>query len=185
MKLASGTIEDGVINRSQAEFIQKWIMTNAGNSFIRPILKRLDDIFSNNYIFTEEEIMDFLLTLSHFSGEDLDSKRLQRVTPQIFTSDFGIEEIEEMKFEGKMFCFTGTFEYGNREECEQATKKEGGLVGDLTEETDYLVVGTYFVRSKKVTRGKILRYKHEKLEIISEEYWKKKLTSLSISDFLR
>ena len=142
-------------------------------------------MFSNNYIFTEEETIDFLLTLSHFSGQDLDSKRLQRVTPQIFTPNFGMEEIEEIEFEGKMFCFTGTFEYGNREECEQGHKERGRIGRDLTEETDYLVVGTYFVRSKKVTRGKILMYKHEKPAIISEEYWKKKLTSLSIGDFLK
>lgn len=132
--------------------------------------------------FTKEESIDRLLTLSHFSGEDFDLKRLRRTTPPPWTFTLSDPEIE---FEGKRFCFTGTFEYGNRKEYEQATKREGGSVGDLTEKTDYLVVGMYFARSRKIMRGKVLRHKHGKPAIIREEDWKKELISLSISDFLR
>lgn len=184
--LASGVIADRVITQSEAEFLQKWLMANAGNPFIGPILKRLNDMLSDK-VLDEEESKELLQTLTNLSGGDFELGALRRSAPTFFDSP-----VPEIEFEGKEFCFTGTFAYGNREECEQAVKNMGGSVGDLTKKTDYLVVGIYVTDSwvssslgGEIAAGKGLRYRHGRPVIVGEEDWKKKLEKKLISEFLR
>jgi NAD-dependent DNA ligase len=90
------------------------------------------------------------------------------------------EPAPEIGFQGKAFCFTGKFQSGTRQECQDKTLELDGIVDPRpTLKTDYLVVGTgvspdwvhtsYGTKIKKVIQqvstGKATT------SIVSEELW--------------
>ena len=82
-----------------------------------------------------------------------------------------------MEYEGKRFCFTGTFEWGKRKDCEEKVKNLGGRLGGINKSLDYLVVGKYESESwihgqygRKIEKAMELRQNFP-VAIISEEHW--------------
>lgn len=60
--------------------------------------------------------------------------------------------IGEIDYNGKTFCFTGVFEYGERKVCESAITDKGGKIAKrVTRDLDYLIVGSDFSPSWKQT----------------------------------
>ena len=55
----------------------------------------------------------------------------------------------DLLFPGHRYCFTGTFTFGQRKQCEHAVIDRGGTAGSLTQKTQFLVVGTYATESWK------------------------------------
>ena len=52
------------------------------------------------------------------------------------------DDVEPIDFEDSNFCFSGRFKYGNKKQCEEATKAQGGAVHErVRKDTHYLVVG--------------------------------------------
>jgi len=86
-----------------------------------------------------------------------------------------------IEFIGKRFCFTGTFVYGERWECEKAVEDRGAECGALAQRTHYLVVGEKITDAwKHATFGnKISQARAWQLEgrshikIVSEAHWVK------------
>lgn len=86
-------------------------------------------------------------------------------------------------FDGRVFMFTGVFEFGTRERCEQAVRERGGLVVPREKEVsyliDYLVVGSkgstrwkHEVYGAKIETAVVERHIHGKPAIINEEHWR-------------
>jgi NAD-dependent DNA ligase len=83
----------------------------------------------------------------------------------------------------RSFCFTGKFEYGSRENCENSVKERGGIIiKTVSSNLDYLVVGTQgspnWKRGKygrKIESAILLRREHGNPAIVSEEHWIKYL----------
>lgn len=83
-------------------------------------------------------------------------------------------------FEGKKFCFTGTFDFGERELCTRETILRGAsVVPSLTKKTDYLVVGANVTETWKHSSfgNKIMvatKWRHAgcPIAIISESHWR-------------
>ena len=179
MGIASGVIADGVVTQKEAEFLQKWIIANqtaTANPAIAPILKRLNEMLADK-VLDKEEAEELLQILTSFSGGNFELGELRKSTSLYFDKDVEIE------FEGARFCFTGTFAYGSRKECKIAVEKKGGSVGNLTLETDYLVVGVYATDSwvqgsfgRKIEKAVTQRERHGCPLIVSEEDW---LTAIS------
>ena len=81
-------------------------------------------------------------------------------------------------FGGRSYCFTGTFNYGGRKECEGIVTSRGGRAGSLTKKTDVLVIGLYATESWKHSSfgNKILtacawRDEGVPISIVSEQHW--------------
>lgn len=189
MGLASGVIADGVFTQKEAKFIQKWILSNVSvflqqNPIITPLLVSLNQILSDK-VLDKEESAELLDTLSNLSLETLSKLffdfslggfklgEMRESTSAFFDSPF-----PEIELEGKVFCFTGTFAYGGRKECERIVKNNGGSVDNLTRKTDYLVVGIYatdlWLNSSlghKLKKSVMYRDKYGTPAIVSEEEW--------------
>ena len=89
------------------------------------------------------------------------------------------DPIPEVPITGKCFCFTGRFEFGSRNECQQTVVSRGGSFTDnVTGKTDVLVIGndanpTWSQGSygNKIEAAMVNRMDHGKPIIISEVYW--------------
>jgi NAD-dependent DNA ligase len=83
-----------------------------------------------------------------------------------------------LTFTGRVYCFTGTFLFGQRKDCEKAVADRGGSCGGLTNKTEFLVIGAYATESWKHTSfgNKImhacdLRDHGHPIAIVCEEHW--------------
>lgn len=80
------------------------------------------------------------------------------------------------------YCFTGTFNYGQRKHCEQAVKERGASAGSLTQKTNVLVIGVYATESwkhssfgAKILKACDFRDSGLPISIVSEEHWTRHL----------
>ena len=77
------------------------------------------------------------------------------------------------KFSNKKLMFTGGFRNMSRSEAKSIAENNGGKVlGSISKNLDYLVVG-----DSKPTKSKIEQAKELNIEIILEKDWKKILNS--------
>lgn len=120
-----------------------------------------------------EERAELLHTLSQFStrdfelGETLKSTSLPLCNPA-----------PDLTFQGQRYCFTGTFNYGNRKHCEATAVARGAMVGSLTQGTNVLVIGVYATESwkhssfgNKITKAVEWRENGLPISIVSERHW--------------
>jgi BRCA1 C Terminus (BRCT) domain len=91
-------------------------------------------------------------------------------------------------FLGSCFCFTGTFAFGTRKECEAAVLAKGGVCKSLTHETGYLVIGAYATDSwahssfgRKIEKAVHMREKGSRIAIVAEPYWVGQLRQSSLA----
>src|SRR2546425_2299320 len=85
-------------------------------------------------------------------------------------------------FEGRIFLFTGEFEFGTRTRCEQAVRERGGVIPknkEVSHVIDYLVVGArgsaHWKRETygaKIEAAVVERHIHRKPAIITEKHWR-------------
>jgi NAD-dependent DNA ligase len=93
------------------------------------------------------------------------------------------DEPNPVLFDGRVSIFTGVFEFGTRERCEQAVRERGGLVIPRDKEVshliDYLVVGSkgstrwkHEEYGAKIEAAVVERHIHGKPAIIREAHWR-------------
>jgi NAD-dependent DNA ligase len=103
---------------------------------------------------------------------------------QIPTSNEMLDDpASEVVFEGRSFCFTGIFVFGDgdRNQCEVAVRKRGGFCYERAfPDLNYLVVGSFAEPSwshesygRKIETALKLKFHGSKCKIISEEQWTK------------
>jgi hypothetical protein len=85
-------------------------------------------------------------------------------------------------FPDKRFCFTGTFNYGDRWECEEAVEERGGECGGIAQRTHYLVIGAKITDAwkhatfgNKISQAKAWQAQGHPIKIVSEAHWVKYL----------
>jgi NAD-dependent DNA ligase len=170
--LARGLCADGVINEAEVDFLQKWLVANLSISsepMINRLYERVEDILSDGAA-SADECAGLLTTLNAFSdtdfalGEMMKSSTLPLCCPA-----------PELKFHGRLYCFTGKF--GDRPKFEEAVAQRGGRVSSLTQNTDVLVIGTYATESwkhsnegNKIIRAVEMRESGHPIAIISQDH---------------
>jgi NAD-dependent DNA ligase len=85
--------------------------------------------------------------------------------------------------DGKLFCATGEFDNGTRQELYREIEKAGGLTSDtVTRKTDYLIVGNkcsqawaYSCYGRKVEKAISMRKSGQVITIIRESDFMKEL----------
>lgn len=173
--LARGLVADGNINQAEVEFFEKWLVANAGISDL-PILATLYDrvreILADGVV-DEDEKTELLDTLSRFSNRDFElGETLKSTTLPL------CNPAPALRFEGLNYCFTGTFNYGQRKHCEAAVMDRGASAGGLTQKTNVLVIGVYATDSwkhssfgNKIMNAVEFRSRGLPISIVSEEHW--------------
>lgn len=177
--IARGIAADGVLNHAEVEFLQKWLAANLSISdqpVIRTLFERVSDILRDG-IADAEECTELLDTLNRFSNRDFELGEVLKSTSLPLCNP-----PPDLDFTGRTYCFTGTFTYGKRGDCERAVTERGASCGGLSLRTNYLIVGVYATESWKHSSmgNKILKaceWRDEgvPISIVSEEHWTKHL----------
>ena len=173
--LARGLCADGVLNQAEVEFLQKWLAVNidiSGSPVINTLYSRVSEVLSDGIV-DEAEREELLQTLEAFSGNDIELGETLKATTLPLC-----DPAPELDFQGKAYCFTGTFNYGLRRICEQAVVNRGAVCGSLTRGTDVLVIGVYATESwkhsafgHKVMKACEMRDAGVPIALVSEEHW--------------
>lgn len=177
--LARGVAADGTLNQSEVEFLQKWLAANMAISnqpMIAKLYHRINDVLADG-IADEEECRDFLETLNSFSSRDFELGEVLKSTTLPLCDPAPV-----LDFDGRRYCFTGTFNYGGRRDCEAAAADRGATCGSLTQRTEVLVIGAYATESwkhssfgTKIVKAVDFREAGLPIAIVSEDHWVKYL----------
>jgi len=173
--LARGLAADGMINQAEIEFLQKWLAANVAISdqpMIRKLYDRVNGILADG-IADADECRDLLDTLNSFSNRDFELGEVLRATTLPLCDPTPV-----LTFAGKRYCFTGTFNFGGRRDCEGAVATRGGDCGSLTKNTNVLVSGMYATESwkhssfgTKIIKAVDMREAGVPIAIVSERHW--------------
>jgi hypothetical protein len=144
--VARGLLADRKIDQSEIEFLQKWLTANIDIStqpLIRTLYQRIGETLRDGIVDANES-SDLFDTLNHFVHDDFELGESLKAT------SLPLNDPEpDLDFLGYRYCFTGTFTFGKRKQCEEAIIDRGGTAGSLTQKTNFLVVGTYATDSWK------------------------------------
>ncbi len=173
--LARGLVADDHINQAEIEFLQKWLAANIGiceQPLISTLYQRVNDILQDG-IADDEEKAELLDTLARFSNRDFELGEVLKPTSLPLC-----DPAPALSFEGLRYCFTGTFNYGQRKHCEEAVTNRGALAGSLTQKTNVLVIGAYATDSwkhssfgHKIMEAVKWRGAGHPIAIVSEAHW--------------
>lgn len=173
--LARGLCADGVLNHAEVEFLQAWLAANfgiSGNPVITTLYTRVAEVLSDG-VADAVEREELLQALKDFSGNDIELGETLKSTKLPLC-----DPAPMLDFSGKTYCFTGTFSYGGRRQCEQAIVDRGGVCGSLTRKTDVLVIGIYATESwkhsafgHKIMKASDMRDSGVPIAIVSEDHW--------------
>lgn len=173
--LARGLAADGTINKAEVEFLQKWLAANAEISnqpIIRTLYRRVNDILADGVLDADEHA-ELLDTLNSFSNRDFELGEVLKPTTLPLCDPAPI-----LTFTGRLYCFTGTFNFGQRKHCEQAIVDRGGRSGGLSQKTEVLVIGAYATESwkhssfgDKIVKATEWRDQGLPISIVAENHW--------------
>lgn len=173
--LARGLAADGDLNHSEVEFLQKWLATNLAISqqpLIRTLYGRINTILADGVV-DEEEKSTLLDTLNSLSNRDFELGEVMKPASLPLCDPAPL-----LRFERQVYCFTGTFIFGQRKDCERAIAERGGFAGSLTQKTNVLVVGAYATDSwkhssfgNKILKASDWRNEGRSIAIVSEQHW--------------
>jgi NAD-dependent DNA ligase len=173
--LARGIAADGDLNIAEVEFLQKWLAANISISeqpIIRTLYQRINDILADGVLDAEEKEV-LLETLNSFSDRDFELGEVLKSSTLPLCDPAPL-----LIFPGTIYCFTGTFIFGQRKDCERAVADRGGVSGSLTQKTQVLVIGAYATESwkhssfgNKIIRATEWRDEGRPIAIVSEQHW--------------
>ena len=174
--ISRGILADGQVNQAEAEFLQKWLAVNtsiSGEPLIQGLYRRVAEILSDG-VFDEEEKAELFDTLNRFTVGDFELGEVMKPTTLPLC-----HPAPALSFRGLRYCFTGTFNFGQRKHCEAAVVERGASVGGITQKTQVLVIGAYATESWKHSSfgNKILQAAEWReggfpISIVSEEHWR-------------
>jgi len=173
--LARGIAADDLINQFEVEFLQKWLAANMAISdqpMIRRLYDRVNDILADGVV-DADEARDLLDTLNSFSNRDFELGEVMKSSSLPLC-----DPAPTLTFLDRRYCFTGTFNFGERRKCEGTVEERGGSCGTLTQKTDVLVIGMYATESwkhstfgTKIIKAVDMRESGIPVSIVSEEHW--------------
>ena len=173
--LARGLAADGDLNHSEVEFLQKWLAANLAISqqpLIRTLYHRINAVLADGVV-DEEEKSTLLDTLNSISNRDFELGEVMKPASLPLCDPAPL-----LRFERQTYCFTGTFIFGQRKDCERAVAERGGSAGSLTQKTNVLVVGAYATDSwkhssfgNKILKASDWRDQGRPIAIVSEQHW--------------
>ena len=172
--LARGLIADGALSEAEVRCLETWLAANLSVShqpLIALLYDRIRSILADG-VADQEECEDLLAALTTFTGDAELGEAPKATTLPL------CRPAPALTFEGKLYCFTGTFSFGQRKHCEQAVAERGATGGSLTRKTDVLVIGAYATDSwkhssfgNKILKAAEMRARGIPISIVSEQHW--------------
>lgn len=174
--IARGLVADGVVNELEAEFLIRWLKENEHITCwpFDVLNKRVRVMLADGMIDAEErqELLEVLRDL--IGGEPAAGKAVNFASALPLT-----QPAPDIVFAGKTFCFTGTFAFGERKDCQAAVVRLGGKPQDkVTTRLDYLVIGSlgnedwmHSTFGRKIQQALDFNAKGRGIAIVSEDAW--------------
>lgn len=173
--IARGISADRLVNQSEADYLYKWLVANQAcnsNPVVAALLVRVKEMLVDGNL-DEAEAAELQETLHNFSAGDFEIGELLKSTT------LPVDNPQpDILFSGQRFCFTGTFAFGSRKDCEAAVQDRGGSAGPLSQKTNYLVIGAYATDSwahstfgRKIEQAVEWRSAGVPIAIIAEPHW--------------
>ncbi len=111
-------------------------------------------------------------SIYNFFSNEINNTIVKDLSDKLNISNYSIKNVNG-KFSNKKLMFTGGFKNMSRSEAKMIAEKNGGkVVGSISKNLDYLVVG-----ETKPTKRKVEQAKQLKIKIILEKDWNKILNS--------
>lgn len=175
--ISRGLLADGQLNDREIEFLHRWLAANEGarsNPLVSQLISRLNASLADGVI-DDDERRDLQATMMALTSNDFElGEVLKSATLPL------CDPAPEIRFNGARMCFTGTFTYGTRRECESVTSTLGASCGSLTHKTTYLVIGEYATDSwkhsafgNKIMQAVEWRNNGIPISIVSEPHWRR------------
>ena len=177
--IARGLLADGSLNDSEIQFLRKWLVASegiTGNPLLVDITNHVEDVLADGIVTPEERsglmrMLDNLCNNDFEIGEALKPGNLPLCSPP-----------PVLYFSGERYCFTGTFTFGQRKDCEQIVQDRGAIAGSLTKKTTVLVIGDYATESwaqssfgRKIEKAVTMRTSGVPIHIVAEKHWRNAL----------
>jgi len=176
--LARGLIADNILNDDEILCLFNWLSANQDASdspLTAPLARRVEEALADGVIDDEEraglfEYLSQLVANDSEAGEAVKSSTLPLCDPP-----------PDVVFEGQRFCFTGSFTYGKRKDCEAAVVERGGFCkSSVAWATRFVVIGEYATDAwmhstfgRKIEHAMGYREQGAPISIIGEAHWRK------------
>lgn len=176
--IVKGVMADGVVTHGEVEFLLRWMEANRQAANLWPakaLYPRLAQVASKGSmnLHEEREMLDLLMktvggNTAPQDGFSSNSTKLPLTEP-----------VEPLLFEGRAFCFTGTFHSGSRDWCHsQVIERQGRSIENITKKLHYLVIGdlgtetwAHSTHGRKIEKAIAYNTAGCRIAIVSEEYW--------------
>jgi NAD-dependent DNA ligase len=180
--IVKGVMADGMVHQGEVEFLIDWLENNRGALDKWPakaIYPRMKAALADGRmdIDEEREILNLLLltvggNTAPMHGESSNSTSLPYTQP-----------LPPVTFENRLFCFTGKFNSGSRQWCENHVIAKGGSsVSTITKKLHYLVIGEigsrdwlHSTHGRKIEKAIEYNEAGTKIHILSEQHWYEQL----------
>lgn len=175
--ICKGVISDGEVSQSEAEFILKWMESNQDAASVWPanvLYERISLYLSDGFLDNDEK-EDLLKLITQITGGEAPGQISS------MTSSLPLDNPPPViEFEERVFCLTGAFTVGSRDNVTKLIESKGGkCVKNPTLSTDYLVIGIIGSRDwihstygRKIEAAVSIRDSEKTtISIVSEEHW--------------
>lgn len=175
--LAKGVLADGRVNEEEALAFRTWFDSRPEVAAHWPgiaIARRLRAIYSDGSA-SQDELDDLRDLLSELTGGEAGV-----ICGEVASSELPLDRPPpSIEVTNRVFVLTGRFALGPRKACEESVRRIGGWCdADVTQRTDYLVIGTFASRDwktsafgKKILKAMEYRANHGKPRILGEDHW--------------
>lgn len=175
--ICKGIIADGSIVQKEAEFLLQWMESNQDAAHVWPanVLYERIRLHLSDGVLDPDDQQDLLNLISQITG----GKQPQSV--HSMTSTLPLDNpAPDVEFDGRVFCLTGTFTVGSRDNVTKLIESKGGkCVKAPTLSTDYLVIGIvgsrdwiHSTHGRKIEAAVTIRDSGKTgISIVSEEHW--------------
>lgn len=176
--LCKGIMADGSIVQAEADFLLKWMETNQNAAHQWPaniLYSRVREYLADGVLDEIEKEELFTLLNQVTGGKNVVD------TVQSMSSNLPLDTpAPDIEFENRIFCLTGTFTVGSRDNVTKLIESKGGkCVKAPTQKTNYLIIGIigsrdwiHSTHGRKIEMAMELRNtSNVSIRIISEEHW--------------
>jgi NAD-dependent DNA ligase len=182
--LCRGVLFDGSVSELEANALLQWMDANREISQHWPanvLYRRIARMMSDQHLDPTEQ-RELIETLIEITGAPAPGASVK-----IGSTGLPLcKPLPVVSFPGKLFCFTGKFASGTRNQVQDAVVSLGAAVKDSpTNKTHYLVIGSvgstdwiHSTHGRKIEKAVQLRTEGKPIHIIAEEYWAERIEAV-------
>lgn len=175
--ICKGVIADGEVSQKEAEFLLSWMESNqdAAHQWPASVLYERIRLHLSDGVLDKLESEDLLKLITQMTGGEAPADVAS------MSSSLPLDQPQpNIVFEDRIFCLTGAFTVGTRENVTKLIESKGGkCVKNPTLKTDYLIIGIigsrdwiHSTHGRKIEEAVSMRDSGKgSICIISEEHW--------------